>query len=188
VKVLGVDPGIRGGLAVVEIIDGAAPQLVDAIDIPTTGTKARERVDASAIKEFVEQHKPVRAAIERAQAMPRQGVSSSFKYGRSVGSIEAVLTCCELPVDIIEPSAWKRFWKLPGKNKENSRQKALQQFPAAHEMLARKRDHGRSEASLIALYIHAIVLASFPSHTRAPTGEAEPGLIEQQALLERVRR
>jgi hypothetical protein len=43
VKVLGVDPGIRGGLAVLEIIDGAAPQLIDAIDIPTTGTKARER-------------------------------------------------------------------------------------------------------------------------------------------------
>ena len=33
-RVLGVDPGIRGGLAIVEINDSAAPKLVDAINIP----------------------------------------------------------------------------------------------------------------------------------------------------------
>jgi hypothetical protein len=90
--------------------------------------------------------------IERAQAMPKQGSSSGFKYGRAVGAIEATVTLCSIPVEIIEPSAWKRFWKLPGKDKESSRQKALQLFPAAHAALARKRDHGRSEAMLIALY------------------------------------
>jgi predicted RNase H-like nuclease (RuvC/YqgF family) len=29
---LGVDPGIHGGLAIVAIDDGAAPQLIDAIE------------------------------------------------------------------------------------------------------------------------------------------------------------
>ena len=53
---------------------------------------------------------------------------------------------------IVEPSAWKKFWKLPGKDKESGRQKALQLFPAAHAALARKKDHGRAEASLIALF------------------------------------
>jgi crossover junction endodeoxyribonuclease RuvC len=47
---------------------------------------------------------------------------------------------------------WKRFWHLPGKDKEAARQKALQLFPDAHAALARKRDHGRGEAALIALY------------------------------------
>jgi crossover junction endodeoxyribonuclease RuvC len=151
-KVIGVDPGINGGLAVVEITDGAAPVLVECIDIPVVGTGAKERVDVAVIRNFVDRHKPIRALIERAQALPRQGSSSGFKYGRAVGAIEAAITLCSIPVEIVEPRPWKRFWKLPGKDKEGARQKALQLFPAAHTALARKRDHNRAEASLIALY------------------------------------
>ena len=33
----------------------------------------------------------------------------------------------------------------------HARQRALQLFPAAHALLARKKDHGRAEAALIAL-------------------------------------
>ena len=151
-KVLGVDPGISGGLAIVEIADGAAPGLVECIDIPVVGAGAKERVDVAAIRNFIDRHKPVRALIERAQAMPRQGSSSGFKYGRAVGAIEAAIMLCAIPVEIVEPSAWKRFWNLPGKDKESARQKALQLFPAAHAALARKKDLGRAEAMLIALY------------------------------------
>ena len=152
VRLLGVDPGIRGGLAVVEIADGAAPVLVGCADIPTVGSGAAERVDVAAIRAFVAQHKPVRALIERGQAMPRQGASSGFKYGRAIGAIEAAITLCSIPVEIIEPSMWKRHFRLRGKDKEGGRQRALQLFPAAHSMFARKLDHGRAEASLIALY------------------------------------
>jgi crossover junction endodeoxyribonuclease RuvC len=90
--------------------------------------------------------------IERAQAMPKQGASSGFKYGRATGAIETVITCCEIPMTIIEPSMWKRFHHLPGKDKETARQRALQLFPTAHAWLARKKDHGRAEAALVALY------------------------------------
>ena len=151
-RVLGVDPGISGGLAVVEIADGIAPALVECIDIPVVGTGAKERVDVAAIRNFIDRHKPIRALIERAQAMPKQGSSSGFKYGRAVGAIEATIALSGIPVTIVEPSVWKRFWKLPGKDKESSRQQALQLFPVAHAALARKKDHGRAEASLIALF------------------------------------
>jgi crossover junction endodeoxyribonuclease RuvC len=151
-RVLGVDPGISGGLSVIEITDGAAPVLVGCIDIPVIGVGAKERVDVAAIRNFVEEHKPNRALIERAQAMPKQGASSGFKYGRAVGAIEATIALCSLPAEIIEPSIWKRHWHLPGKDKESGRQKALQLFPDAHAAFARKRDHGRAEAALIALY------------------------------------
>ena len=149
---LGVDPGVNGGLAVVAIANGAAPVLVECIDIPVVGTGAKERVDVAAIRNFIDRHRPVRALIERAQAMPRQGSSSGFKYGRAVGAIEATVALCSIPMEIVEPSAWKRFWHLPGKDKEAARQKAVQLFPGAHAVLARKRDHGRSEAMLVALY------------------------------------
>jgi Holliday junction resolvasome RuvABC endonuclease subunit len=150
--VLGVDPGIRGGLAIITVDDGAAPRLINAIDIPVTGTGAKERVDAIALRAWIVTHKPQHAYIERAQAMPKQGASSGFNYGRAVGAIEAVLACCEIPMTVIEPSAWKKLHRLRGKDKEGGRQRALQLFPAAHSLLARKRDHGRADSALIALY------------------------------------
>jgi crossover junction endodeoxyribonuclease RuvC len=150
--VLGVDPGIHGGLAIVFIDNGAAPQLLDAIDIPVTGVGAKERVDVLAIRNWITQHAPQHALIERAQAMPKQGASSGFKYGRAVGAIEAIITCCAVPLTIVEPSIWKKFHGLRGGDKEAGRQRALQLFPAAHALLARKKDHGRGEAALIAYF------------------------------------
>ena len=152
-RILGVDPGIRGGLAIVSVdANGAAPQFIDAIDIPVAGVGAKERVDVLAIRSWIERHPPEHALIERAQAMPKQGASSGFKYGRAVGAIEAVVACCAIPLTIVEPTAWKKFHALRGGDKEAGRQRALQLFPTAHELLAHKKDHGRGEAALIALY------------------------------------
>jgi crossover junction endodeoxyribonuclease RuvC len=85
-RILGIDPGIHGGLAIVEIDNGIAPKLIDAIDIPVTGVGAKERVDVLAIRTWILTHKPDHAMIERAQAMPKQGASSGFKYGRATGA------------------------------------------------------------------------------------------------------
>jgi hypothetical protein len=50
VNILVVDSGIHAGLAIVLITaTGAAPQLVDAIDIPIIGVGAKERVDVLAL-------------------------------------------------------------------------------------------------------------------------------------------
>jgi crossover junction endodeoxyribonuclease RuvC len=152
VKVLGVDPGIHGGLAIVEINDGAAPALLEAIDIPTVGAGAKERVDPLALRTWVMARQPQHAFIERAQSMPKQGSSSGFKYGRATGAIEAVIACCEIAITMVEPAVWKKAHHLRGGDKEAARQRALQLFPSAHALLARKRDHQRAEASLIALY------------------------------------
>jgi crossover junction endodeoxyribonuclease RuvC len=153
VRILGIDPGVHGGLAVIELNDGAAPQLVDAMDIPTVGTGAKERVDVLALRAWIQTHRPDHAAIERAQAMPKQGASSGFKYGRATGALEAVLACCEVPFELVEPSVWKRARHLHGGDKEGARQLALQMFPAQHAAFARKRDHQRAEAALIALHV-----------------------------------
>ena len=167
-NILGVDPGIRGGLAIIDIdANGAAPRLVDAIDIPVAGVGAKERVDVLAIRDWIAQHAPQHALIERAQAMPKQGASSGFKYGRAVGAIEAVMACCAIPLTIVEPSIWKKFHTLRGGDKEAGRQRALQLFPSAHALLARKKDHGRAEAALIAL-------AGAPRQPNSPQGESPP--------------
>lgn len=148
--ILGVDPGVRGGLAIVRL-DESGPRLIDAIDVPVVGVKAKERIDVIALQQWLLQHGPHRAFVERAQAMPRQGASSGFKYGRATGAIEAVITVCAIPLEIVEPSMWKRTLRLTGKDKEGARQLALAQFPYAHALLARRKDHQRAEAALIAL-------------------------------------
>ena len=174
-RALGLDPGaVNGGAAIVEIVDGAAPQLIDAIDLPTIGTKAKERINVLVLRNWIQQHKPDHAYIERGQAHPRQGASSGFKYGRGCGAIEATVQLLEIPMTIVEPSVWKRFHRLRGGDKEGARQRALQLFPAAHDLLARKRDHGRAEAALLAVTPMPGVLPIPRVIDAAPTG-AQPG-------------
>jgi crossover junction endodeoxyribonuclease RuvC len=152
-RILGVDPGVHGGLAIIKLNDGAAPVLVDAADIPTVGIGAKERVDVLALRTWIQTHRPDCAGIERGQAMPKQGASSGFKYGRATGALEAVLACCEIPFELVEPSVWKRARHLRGGDKEGARQLALQMFPAQHALFARRKDHQRAEAALIALHV-----------------------------------
>jgi crossover junction endodeoxyribonuclease RuvC len=147
-RALGIDPGLSGALAVVEFIDGV-PMLIDATDMPVVGTGAKARVDIIAAAQWIKSHNPAVAFIERAQAFPEQGASSGFIYGRAAGAIEAVVTLCSIQMTLVEASVWKRQLNLPGKDKEAARQRALQLFPAQHELLARRKDHGRAEAALL---------------------------------------
>ena len=147
-RYLGVDPGLSGALAVVETINGV-PMLVDAVDMPSTGTGTKARVDIIAAAQWIAKHAPSTAYVERAQAFPGQGASSGFSYGRAVGAIEAVVALCSIPMILVEASLWKRRLHLPGKDKEAARQKALQLFPTQHALLSRKKDHGRGEAALL---------------------------------------
>ena len=150
-RILGVDPGIFGALALININDGAMPQLIAVIDVPTLGVKAKERVNTMIVRDWLVGQRPDHALVERAGSMPKQGVASTFKYARAVGSLETVVACLEIPYSIIEPSAWKKFHHLIGADKEASRQRVLQLFPGAHILFSRKMDHQRAEAVLIAL-------------------------------------
>jgi Holliday junction resolvasome RuvABC endonuclease subunit len=175
VKVLGVDPGIRGGLAVVRLFE-SGPRLIDAIDVPVVRTGAKERVDVIALQQWLSEHDPYRAFIERAQAMPKQGASSGFKFGRATGAIEAAIAASAIPLEIIEPSMWKRALRLRGKDKEGARQYALQLFPHAHHLLRRKLDHQRAEAALIGYVgIYHLMLAK-PEPARPELAAAMPGV------------
>ena len=150
-KILGCDPGIHGALALVDIVDGAPPWLIDVPDVPVIGTGAKERVNTMLVRDWLAHHTPDHALIERAGSMPKQGVASTFKYARAVGSLETVVACSDIPYSIIEPAVWKKLHHLPGKDKEAARQRALPLFPSAHALFARKMDHQRAEPALIAL-------------------------------------
>lgn len=150
--VLGIDPGLNGGLACVAGLPGEKPRLLEAADIPTTGTKAKRRVEVLAVMQWIRQHSPDHGVIERAQAMPDQGSSSGFIYGRAVGALETCIEGLLIPMTVIESTAWKKAHGLIKTQKEDSRQRAIRLFPGNHNFFERKKDHGRAEAALIAWY------------------------------------
>ena len=156
--VLGIDPGLTGALALLEVTNGDTA-LIDIIDVPIIGSGAKQSVDVIQLQEWLQYHGPRGqchgprcAFLERAQAMPKQGASSGFKYGRTVGALEAVLTVSAIAITMVEPSKWKRHFHLQGADKEGARGLAIRLYPGAHHFFARKKDHGRAEATLIGLY------------------------------------
>jgi crossover junction endodeoxyribonuclease RuvC len=150
-KSLGVDVGLSGAAAILIEIDGAVT-VVSAIDVPIVGDSAARRVNVLALQEWLLSHGPAFAFCERGRSMPKQGVASVFRYGRSCGSIEAVIQLCGIPLELVEPTKWKKFFTLVGKDKEASRLRAIGLFPETHALLSRKRDHNIAEACLIGLY------------------------------------
>ena len=149
--VLGIDPGLSGGLAIVAGEGDGFPRLLLVADVPTYGEDAKRRVDAVATMQLIRRFPPDFAVIERAQAFPEQGSSSGFNYGRAVGALETCIAGLLIPHQIIESRAWKKFHGLLKADKEASRQRATGLFPGA-EGLSRKKDHNRSEAALMAVY------------------------------------
>ena len=60
---------------------------------------------------------PVMACVERVSAMPGQGVTSMFNFGKAAGYIEGVLTACGIGFQLIQPKTWKKEFTLIGKDK-----------------------------------------------------------------------
>lgn len=99
---LGIDPGQSGGLA---LIDG---DRVECCSMPLAG----KAVDWRALTDWIEHldypwGKSV-AYVEKVSAMPKQGVSSTFKFGLNVGGIHGVLGALGIPMVLVTPQAWKK--------------------------------------------------------------------------------
>jgi crossover junction endodeoxyribonuclease RuvC len=148
--VLGVDVGLAGACAVVGL-EANGPHVIAVTDMPVVGVGARRRVDAIALQEWLLETGPNHAIVEAAQAFPRQGTASIFRYGRAAGVAEGVIAACGISIEYVSPAQWKRAFHLSA-DKEASRALAIARFPSAHEFFQRKRDHGAAEACLLALY------------------------------------
>lgn len=138
---VGIDPGITGGIAFL-YADGT----VAAYDIPNAGGE----VDVDQVVKLLRTYVPERAIVERAQAMPKQGVSSTFKFGQAYGALRAAVVACGIPHHLVTPQSWKKHFKLDS-DKEKSRALAIRLWPGVG-LFERKKDHGRAEAALIARY------------------------------------
>jgi crossover junction endodeoxyribonuclease RuvC len=139
--ILGIDPGVTGGIAFLRD-DGS----LTVYDIPVAGGEVNVDFCAQIVRALA----PKVAIIERASAMPKQGVSSTFKFGQAYGALRAVVAVLEIPQHLVTPSKWKAHFRLDS-DKEKSRSMAIRLWPGCG-FFERKKDHGRAEAALIALY------------------------------------
>ena len=89
--------------------------------------------------------------LEQVGAMPGQGVSSMFAFGRAVGVVEGALGALAVPYSRVPPQEWQRGMRVRG-GKDGARERAMALFPARADEFARKKDDGRADASLIAAY------------------------------------
>lgn len=147
-SIIGIDPGLDGGVALI------ARDGVSVFDTPTIQVKKSKR--EYAIPEMVRllrDSDPARVIIEAVHSMPRQGVTSSFNFGKGYGLWLGITAALGYPYDLVTPQRWKSVM-LDGmaKDKGASRVRAMQLFPLVSDRLARVKDEGRAEALLIAEY------------------------------------
>jgi crossover junction endodeoxyribonuclease RuvC len=97
-------------------------------------------------------------SIEKVQAMPgggerSMGATSAFSFGCGFGMWLGVLAALRLPHQQIHPATWKaRIMAGFGKEKDASRQVAMQHYPRAAKDLNLKKHHGRADAALLARF------------------------------------
>lgn len=147
--VLGIDPGsISAAWAAVSnthVTVGDVPVADKMVDANGFAALVHAMVSAPSTEG------PIVAVVEKVGAFPGQGVSSSFRFGMGCGIINGVLAALAVQRIEVAPGMWKKHFRL-GPDKEQARALALKRFPMLALPLGRKRDAGRAEAVLMALW------------------------------------
>lgn len=156
--VIGIDPGLNGAIA---LYDGKRAWVWDmpTVHVGRNGKNKREVAPvmlATVLRDAdltAEQAGAgyIRAYVEKVGAMPGQGVTSMFSFGRSLGLVEGALAALTIPAELVLPSAWRKALQVR-QGKDGSRLRAQELLPAQAGLFARVKDDGRAEAVLIAMY------------------------------------
>lgn len=152
---VGIDPGLNGAIAIFNAQKGT----LEIIDMPTVevmrNKKTKREVSAVMLATALREIPAVTMAIvERVNAMPGQGVTSVFSFGRSTGVVEGVLGALRIPCTIVPPRQWQKFVNTRD-GKDGARLRAGELFPAYANLFARKKHDGRADAALMAWYAAA---------------------------------
>ncbi|QXE86000.1 hypothetical protein KP003_16795 [Geomonas nitrogeniifigens] len=151
--IIGIDPGQTGAVAI--LINGVC---VNVFDTPTEQVKkgkgSKTEYLPSEMAEILRIHnKPgVHCFIEKVGAMPGQGVTSMFNFGKGFGLWLGILAALQIPYTLVTPQAWKKMLMQGIGDKDAARGRAQQLHPEVTDWLKRKKDIGRADALLIAEY------------------------------------
>ncbi len=127
---LGIDPGLNGSLTLID----NNKTIVKVDKIPTVKIKKNE-YDIAALFFYLSNIKyaypSLFCVVEKAQAMPQQGVTSMFKIGMGYGILLGLLTSLSIPHSEVHPRVWttKLFKGTGGKGKQRAYLVARKLFP-----------------------------------------------------------
>lgn len=148
--VVGIDPGLQGAIAFLDV----RAWTIRVFDMPTftvTKTKTKNHVDAIQLANLLDSPSLFMVYVEAVTSSPQMGVVSAFSFGEGLGIIKGVAGALQLPINLVAPNKWKRRMQCPA-DKTEARARARQLFPSCEGVFDAKKDDGRAEACIIALY------------------------------------
>jgi crossover junction endodeoxyribonuclease RuvC len=154
---VGVDPGLNGALAFYDALTGE----FYVVDMPTLSVvrngKKRRKIDGPALAAVIDLYTNGRSAkiwFEQVGAMPGQGVTSMFSFGRATGVVEGEFYGQGFDIEPeIPPRVWQRALGLDAKGDKSVHRKLAQKlYPKHAHLFERQKDDGRADAALILHY------------------------------------
>ena len=138
---IGIDPGKSGGIVVID-----TGQLTGLTVISGCKLSETEQDIWTWINDTTDLLSVV-ATIEQVHAMPQQGVSSTFTFGKNYGFLIGLLTASQIPFKFVTPQKWQKSMQCLTKGDKNVSKAAAQRlFPRV------KITHANADALLIAEY------------------------------------
>lgn len=114
-----------------------------------------KEINARQIATWLKIAHPTFCVIEQAQAMPKQGVTSMFNYGRGYGKLLGVLEALGVPHETVRPTAWKKV-VLAGtkKDKDAAIEHVMRAYPGIPLVWGRRKvpHDGIADAACLAEY------------------------------------
>lgn len=190
--VLGIDPGIGGGIAA--IYDTCAI----AVKMPGTCAEIRDAIDSMIAS--VHGSGPAVAFIEEVHTMPDDAAKAAGTFLRNVGQLEMCLCCLEVRTERVRPQAWQKNLSLPvpdiGKRPKREAGESDEGFLARRKAWTRRRGLVKTERKNALKRIaserfpglkvtlatcDALLIADYGMHRRdcngvAQTNQADPGV------------
>ncbi|MDR1958892.1 MAG: hypothetical protein LBQ54_07600 [Planctomycetaceae bacterium] len=160
-KIIGIDPGIGGAVAMIG-------ETASVFDIPTTphclSGKSRQMVNLRKLVELLQTCGKAEVFCEEVGPMPWDTPLTAWQFSDSYRAVRDAVDVAGYPVTFVKPVIWRRnaglssvSSKLPKAEqtvlrKNQSRERALQLFPALIDQLYAESSHNRADALLIAWY------------------------------------
>ncbi|OUU63114.1 MAG: hypothetical protein CBC24_09085 [Candidatus Pelagibacter sp. TMED64] len=152
-RILGIDPGLSGGIALIDQKEGK----VSAVKTPIytykkPNTRSNKKyLDMFSIVKLLIDWNPDHAFIEKQQPYPKQGLTSTFITGLGYGIYLGLIVCRGIPYTEVSPTVWKKALGVSA-DKDEARKRASELMPNASHLWQYKNEDGVAEAALLAYY------------------------------------
>ncbi len=100
--IIAVDPGTKGGICIMKQ-DTITLLALSKLTWPDVAAHIFSTISYSGEFTF-----KAKAYIEDVHAMPKQGVTSTFKFGEAYGKLQGILTAYSIPFERVRPQVWQK--------------------------------------------------------------------------------